>query len=314
MIPLDAKVTASRKNTRSRGYISGYRPQARTAELLDQAILVLDEYRAYWPLTCRQIFYRLVGAHGYDKSESAYSRLCHHLANARRGRRIPFDAIRDDGVSTLGMDHFEDRDDFMRHIRLLGENYTRNKLAAQDLHIEVWCEAAGMLPQLFNVTKTYSVPTYSSGGFDSLTAKKRLADRICDIGKPTKILHLGDFDPSGVSIFDSVAEDVTAFVRADRAHGLIDVEFIRVALTAEQVAAHNLPTAPAKSTDSRSKTWQGGTCQLEALPPNIIAGILSQAIERHFDETTLEEALHLEAIERREIAYALPAPTQGDGS
>lgn len=313
-MPLDAKVTASRKNTRSRGYILGYRPQARTAELLDRAILVLDEYREYWPLTCRQIFYRLVGAYGYDKSEAAYSRLCHHLANARRGRRIPFNAIRDDGVSTFGLDHFDDRDDFMRHIRLLGENYTRNKLAAQDLHIEVWCEAAGMLPQLVNVTQSYSVPTYSSGGFDSLTAKKRLADRICDIGKPTKILHLGDFDPSGVSIFDSVAEDVTAFVRADRAHGLIDVEFIRVALTAEQVVDHNLPTAPAKSTDSRSRKWQGGTCQLEALPPNIIAGILSRAIERHFNEETLKEARHLETIERREIAYALPAPARGDGS
>lgn len=88
--------TASRKTVRARGYIENYNPQAKTRELLAQAQAVLDEYRQYWPLTCRQIFYRLVGAYSYDKTEAAYGRLCHHLANARRARWIPFAAIRDD--------------------------------------------------------------------------------------------------------------------------------------------------------------------------------------------------------------------------
>ena len=133
---------------------------------------MLAEYRQYWPLTCRQIFYRMVGAYGYDKSEAAYGRLCNHLANARRGLLIPFDAIRDDGVTTYRRDHFDDRDDFLRHVRGMGRRYTRNKLAGQELHIEVWCEAAGMLPQIDDVSAPFSVRAYSSGGFDSLTAKK----------------------------------------------------------------------------------------------------------------------------------------------
>ncbi|OSP53845.1 hypothetical protein BV911_15740 [Pseudoruegeria sp. SK021] len=251
----------------------------------------------------------MVGAHGYDKTESAYGRLCHHLANARRGGLIQFDAIRDDGVTTWTMDHFDDRDDFLRHVRELGEGYTRNRLTAQGVHMEVWCEAAGMLPQLYKVAEWFSVPVYSSGGFDSLTAKKRLADRICRMEKEAVILHLGDYDPSGVSIFDSVAADVSAFVEADRPHGLVSVEFERVALTREQVQHHNLPTSPAKTSDTRSKTWTGGTCQLEALPPDVIAGILNKAIERRIEWTQFVDDLEAEKRDRMMISGLLPAPS-----
>lgn len=304
------QIQASRKK-RNRGYIDTYKPSAKTRALLEQAQAVLDEYRRFWPLTCRQIFYRMVGAHGYDKTESAYGRLCHHLANARRGQVIPFDAIRDDGMTTFTMDHFDDHDDFLRHVRELGEGYTRNKLAAQDVHIEVWCEAAGMLPQLYRVAEPFSVPVYSSGGFDSLTAKKRLADRICAIEKHAIILHLGDFDPSGVSIFDSVAQDVEAFVMADRSHGLVSVEFERVALIRDQVQTFGLPTAPAKASDSRSKNWAGGTCQLEALPPDVIADILKGAIERRVDWDQIAEDQQAEEYDRVMISGLLPAPEYG---
>lgn len=307
------EIAAGCKSGRARGYIEEYRPYAKTRALLDDVQQVLDEYRQYWPLTCRQIFYRMVGAHGYDKSEAAYGRLCNHLANARRGLLLPFDAIRDDGVTTYRRDHFDDRDDFLRHVRGMGQRYTRNKLSAQDVHIEVWCEAAGMLPQLHDVASRFSVRAYSSGGFDSLTAKKDLADRIVMIEKPAIILHLGDCDPSGEGIFDCVAQDVTAFVEADRPHGLVTVDFQRIALTRAQVAEYDLPTAPPKATDTRSKSWKGGTCQLEALPPNVIADILRAALWDHIDPVRFREDCEAEEADRAEITQLLlPAP-RGQG-
>lgn len=297
------------KQVRSRGYISDYHPQAKTLRLLDDVQGVLNEYRAYWPLSCRQIFYRLVStvAH-YPKTEVFYGKLCHHMANARRARVIPFHAIRDDGVTTYGLDHYDDEDDFRRRVRQMGENYKRNKLASQGFHMEVWCEAAGMLPQVSDVAEPFSVQAYSSSGFDSLTAKKRLADRICANGKPAIILHLGDFDPSGVSIFDSVAEDVTAFVAADRPWATVSVRFERVALTAAQVKLYDLPTAPPKATDTRTKSWTGDTCQLEALPPNVISDILRNHIAQHFDDAIFNLETEIERTERSSIALALPAP------
>jgi hypothetical protein len=206
------------------------------------------------------------------------------------------------------MKHFDNEEDFKRHVRLLGKNYKRNRLAGQPIHIEVWCEAAGMIFQLADVAHEFSIPVYSSSGFDSLTAKKELADRICEIDKPTIILHLGDYDPSGESIFTSAAEDVAAFVRGDRTLATTDVWFQRVALTAAQVAQFGLPTVPPKTSDSRAKAWSGDTCQLEALPPDKIADLLRKAIVEAIDFKQYRQDCEVEKIERARIAAALPAP------
>lgn len=298
------EITASRKN-RPRGYIADYRPQRKTLELLDQVQAVLEEYRPYWPLTIRQVFYRLVGRYGYPKEETAYSRLCEHMNNARRARVIPFSTIRDDGVVTLRQDHYDGPDDFRRHIRQLAEDYRMNALYVQKVHLEVWCEAAGMIHQLNRVAERYSVRVYSSSGFDSTTARKELADRICYEGKRAVILHLGDFDPSGKSIFDALAEDVAAFVAADRPHGMVSASFKRVALTDSQVTQYGLPTAPPKSTDSRSARWAGDTCQLEALPPDQIAELLRVAIEAELDMPLYGGTLEVEREDRAEIVKLL---------
>ena len=74
---------ARRVRTRVRGF-APWAPRGTTLELLEQVRGVLDEYEDYLPLTIRQIFYRLVGAHNYEKTEHAYARLCEHLNRARR--------------------------------------------------------------------------------------------------------------------------------------------------------------------------------------------------------------------------------------
>jgi hypothetical protein len=296
------------KRSRPRGYIENYNPQAKTLALLRDVGSVLQEYLNYWPLTVRQIFYRLIGAFEYPKTEAFYARLCEHVANARRGRMFDFAAIRDDGVSVIEDQHYENVDAFWADVRDRGEHYRRDKLANQDQYVEVWCEAAGMQPQLARVASRFSIGVYSSSGFDSLTAKYHLAQRICEAAKPATILHLGDFDPSGVSIFESLAEDVRAFVLNDRLYAGVDVEFVRVALTENQVEEHNLPTAPAKHSDSRAAGWgQRATCQLEALAPDTIADLLDDAIRDQIDFTTLQADFAAEKLERQQIAYALPA-------
>lgn len=290
------EITTRRKTgRRSRGYVLEYRPHQKTLDLLQQVRAVLDEYRDHWPLTIRQIFYRLIGAYGHPKTEAFYGTLCHHMANARRAKVIPFSAIRDDGVSVVASTHFADKDAYWSYVRSLGQNYQRDRLAGQRHHLEVWCEAAGMVYQLATVAEEYSVPVYSSSGFDSLTAKKHLADRICQIGKPAVILHLGDFDPSGEAI-----------VEADKPWGTISVQFQRVALTADQIQAYTLPTAPPKASDSRTRAWRGETCQLEALPPDAIADLLGKTISTYIDDEQYVHDLAIERWERQQIAYALP--------
>ena len=55
----------------------------------------------------------------------------------------------------------------------------------QEQDVIVWCEAAGMVPQLAAVAEPYSVHVFSGSGFDSLTTKKRLADRVIGAGRST---------------------------------------------------------------------------------------------------------------------------------
>ncbi len=282
-------------------------PQAKTRKLLDGVDQVLAEYQDYLPLTIRQIFYRLVATHDYPKDQRAYKRLCEHLGRARRARLIDFEAIRDDGVVTARRDYYPSPADFWDDTVRRANGYRRDRQEGQPVRVELWCEAAGMLEQLARVAELYSVAVFSAGGFVSLTAVKGIADRALARSVPTILLHVGDFDPSGESIFEAMAADAAAFVEADRRLQTLSIEPVRVALSAAQVAAYGLPTAPAKASDRRSKTWTGDTCQLEALPPDQLAKIVEQAIRDRLDLDRWAEQLKLERSDRTELLWALPA-------
>ena len=281
--------------TRHRGPRIDWHPQARTVKLLDQIDHVLEEYAGYLPLTARQVFYRLVGTQNYAKTENAYSRLCETLVNARRAGRIDFAAIRDDGVTINHYSGYSSPAHFWLAARSDAWGYRRDRLAAQAVNVEVWCEAAGMVPQLGQVTAPWGVSVVSSSGFDSLTAKYDAARRAARDGRPLTVLHIGDLDPSGVHLFTAAAEDVAAWAEYFEA----EVTFRRVAVTPEQVDAYQLPTAPPKATDRRQFTGQ--TCQAEALDPATLAELLAAALEDVLDPDIRQDAERAEDDERDTI-------------
>jgi hypothetical protein len=300
---------------RAKGY-APWKPQKKTRILISQVQAILNEYRAELPLTARQIFYRLVGAYGYPKTEDAYNRLTDKLTRARRARIIAFDDIRDDGATVITEQHYEDVNGFYAHVRQQGERYQRDKLARQDADVRVYCESAGMMPQLRRVTRNYSIPVYSCSGFESLTAKYDLAEAVAQAhtyrGCKTVILHLGDHDPSGETIFNAIEADVHAFLEVDIPHkpgGDIAV-FQRVALTPEQIEEYDLPTDPAKESSHSARWGSKRACQLEALEPNVLASVLTEAIEAHLDLDILEEDIEAEAAERQEIIGMLPSGSE----
>ena len=150
---------------RPRGFID-WQPQAKTAALIEEVREVLDEYRDFLPLTIRQIFYRLVGAHGYEKTERAYQRLGEFLSKARRAQLIDFEAIRDDGfyrTKWLGWSSIEHA---KQYIRNAAAGYRLDRQVGQLVRLAVWCEASGMTQQLERVCEPYSIPVFSSSGFD----------------------------------------------------------------------------------------------------------------------------------------------------
>jgi len=275
---------ATARSGRPRGFID-WKPRAASQKLLDQIDAVLTEYIDQLPLTARQIFYRLVGAYDYPKSERDYKRLQEILVRARRAQLVPFDHIRDDGIQRSNPPGFVDEESLREAIKETIEQGVINPQEFQPLKQIVLCEAAGMLPQLARVANDFGVEVVSSGGFNSLTAKHDLASLISAEGKPVIIQHIGDFDPSGVHVYQSLADDVTAFV--DKLGG--EVSFRRLAVTPVHISRLNLAAAPTKTTDNRSFDGQG-TVQAEAIPPDQLAQILKDALASNFDFDAHERA------------------------
>ena len=99
----------------------------------------------------RQIFYRLVGAHGYDKTEQAYARLGEHLNRARRDGRIQFDAIRDDGITLREPWAWDSADELITSFVDHAQRFRLDRQNGQPARLIFAVEAAGMLPQVQSV-------------------------------------------------------------------------------------------------------------------------------------------------------------------
>jgi hypothetical protein len=266
---------------RDRGFIE-WRPQKRSLELLGKVETIIAAYDQ--ALTLRQIFYRLVARYNYPKSEISkktgqandqpYARLGDLVAKARRARRIAMAAIRDDTSTRFEPITYAGIEDFLAATRARVEHFRLDRQKGQRRRLVVICEAAGMAPQLYyGVTERYGIPVLPSGGFDSLTEKHSDAEEWSVHEQPTTVLHIGDYDESGETMFDVLNEDIGAFAANYRG----DVEFVRVAVTPDQMRQLALPSAPPNPNDKRGRgiteTWQA-----EALDPNDLARILEDAI------------------------------------
>ena len=295
-------MNASVKRTRPRGFAS-WTPRAKNSALVQDVQAVLVEYREHLPLTCRQIFYRLVATKGFDKTERAYSRLCETIGRARRARLIPFAAIRDDGSARYESQSWQDVQDFLDDVRHDAQGFRLDRQQGQKVRLWVLCEAGGMAPMLARVANPLGVAVLTSGGFDSLTVKHKLAQEMAaEFGRDgqVEVLHLGDLDPSGVHIFSSLSQDVTKMVVEIAG---AEPKFTRLAVTPDQAERLALPTAPPKATDRRR--LKGDTVQCEAIAPNILADILRDAIEARRNAEIAEFVLLQEAKFRAAILAML---------
>lgn len=315
----EAERTAGRTNSstrstrRPRGY-RNWRPQRKTRRLLDQILSIFEEYRDHRPLTGRQVLYRMMGQFGHPKSieGSVYN----ILDRARRARIIAFGWVRDDNIVTYSSPGYDGPEAFWDETGRRIKGYRRDRQSGQRVRIELWCEAAGMGPQLDRVARDYSVQVFSNGGNNSISAQRQVVDHALGRDVPTVLLHVGDFDPYGEDIFTAFVENAQAFLEEDRIVGTQRIEPVRVALTDAQ--AQKLPTQrtnPPKKNNKAQATirerwiarYGDRTCQAEALPPDDLANVVRQAIEEHLDLDLWQRQVEQEEPDRTGMFKALPA-------
>ena len=253
--------------------------------------------RRYQPMTVRQVFYQLVSIGALEKTEQEYKgTVCRLLAEMRRDGQIPYGWIADSTrwqrkpVTYRGIEH------------LLNETaklYRRALWEKQHAYVEIWLEKDALAGVLHAVTSEWDVPLMVTRGFASLSYLHTAAEAITAVGKPAYLYYFGDRDPSGVVIDRKIEQDLRTFAPTAEIH------FERVAVTPEQVAAWGLPTRPTKTSDSRSKSFEGESVEVDAIDPDALRQLASDCIQQHINQQELVATWATEKQERetlREIA------------
>lgn len=242
---------------------NGWKPRAATLALIEAAREVIEAEGEYRP-TLRRVYYGLVAQNLIPNTEPDYKRLSAILDRARWEGLIDPDAMEDRGRVATEAEHWTGPGDLLR---AMARDYRSDWWAGAETPVEVWSEKDAATGVLEPLAHEYGLVYLTCRGFASFTAVHEASERL----PYGVILYIGDHDPSGLAM----DEDLQG--RLDRMGA--DVELRRVALTAEQIDAHNLPPQPTKRTDSRARGYgHGGSWELDALPGAVLAGIVRDAI------------------------------------
>ena len=236
------------------------------------------------PVTLRQAFYHLVSQELIPNSESAYKQLSNKTARARElGTHPPF-------IDTTRQIHDEPTFKTVSHgIRSNLSNFHLDRTQYQPERLAIVCEKRGHAAMLWRDIGEYQWPIVESGGNSSATIRDELNEYDIDT-----ILFVGDYDPSGLSI-ERTWRDYFPHV-----------DFIRVALTLDQIDHYGLQKLAGKATDSNAKRFvaeHGELFQVEvdAIPPDELRRLVRTSIESRMDLSMFETVVAEENRQRDEL-------------
>jgi hypothetical protein len=242
-------------------------------------------------ITIRHLFYLLVTAKVIEKTETAYKNLIAHLSKWRRSGDIDFGAFVDGTRYWSGATLYDDAESALREC---ARSYRRNLWSQQPYYVEVWCEKDAIRSILLNAAEPFGVPVFAAKGFASLTSLHCAAQTFRQVarrGKRPVVLYFGDHDPSGLS-GQAKAEQTL------REQFGVAVQFRRLAVTAAQIVEFNLPTRPAKKTDSRAKGWEGECVEVDAMSSEVLVKLAEDAIGDMIDPYAWDQLTAVEQEER----------------
>jgi hypothetical protein len=286
------------------------RTRAAVEQLEHQILGVLEEDH---PQSIRHVFYRLTNPRLPEpvaKTDQGYAQVQHRLTVMRREGRVPYDWLSDTTRRGYHTVTYGNGAEFLR--RHIGA-YRADLWADADNYVEVWCESRSIAGVIVNLCEELAVSLYPAGGFASITFAYEAADflqqEVEDTGKTANVIYIGDYDPAGVLIDQSLEAEMRRHLPRT-----VDLNFHRLAITPEQITAYDLPTKPRKETDRRALHIKE-TVEAEALPAGILRQLLRITIEDFLPAGALAVAKAAEESEREQlgrwadlIARGAPAP------
>ena len=242
------------------------------------------------PMTCRQIYYRLVSAGLIDKTENEYKNTtCRLLVKMRRNREIPYGWIAD---NTRWIRKPASYSNLEEMLTITAKCYRRSLWLDMGVNVEIWLEKDALSGVLFDVTEEWDVPLMVTRGYPSLTFLYEAGQGLERCGKPAYIYYFGDYDPSGVDIPRVTERELRKFAPNT------EINFEILAVTGEeQIKELNLITRPTKKSDMRSKKFIGESVEVDAIPSKILRQMADQVISNHIPT---EEIFRIKEIEEQE--------------
>lgn len=282
---------------RTRRDRTNHRWNGRKAKLFADVEVAIARLEAYWPLTLRQIYYQLVAAEVLPNARSSYQKLSVLLAEARLAGKLEWRCMEDRSRSLLWAEGWRDCVHFAEdELDLVLTGYRRDLQQSQPVRLEMWVEKDALAHVVYRVAKPWCISVVVAKGWSSMTFKDLCRQRALADPRPTRILYLGDLDPSGWQMLPSMMHCLQVEMRLG---GKVDAE--RVALTPEQATEMSLPYSfdALKPDDPNARNYVAEltrrgyppdmAVELDAVPPETLEGLTEEAIRRNVDLSAFED-------------------------
>ena len=284
--------------------------------LMVQAVTaIIHQRRSYWPLSDRQIHYALLNdpplrhsskpASTYRNNAQSYDDLTNLLTRGRISGLFPWACIADETRPvSLWKTHLTVGAFIQKQLSEILTGYWRDLTQSQPNHVEIVAEKLTVKTMVDRVASRYCVPTTIGRGYSSIVPRKGIADRFNQSGRDKlTLLVLGDLDPDGVTIGESLAQSLVRDFYIDESR----IDAIRVGIVAEQVKRYALkPTLEAKSSSSTYKQFVERygkfAYELEAIPPEALEKELADALDKVLDTSALNHEMDAEKTDAARLS------------
>jgi hypothetical protein len=280
--------------------------EARASDILK----VLDEFKAYLPMTLRQIYYQLLhyanAPHwkskykGKIKTVDVYAALGRVLKWLRIHERIDRDVVIDEHRIITAKMGYTDTEAFIeREIDNFGYGYSRCNAQKQQRHIEVWIEKAALLRLVEPVADEFCRRVVVCKGYGSVTFQTQFYKRAMEalsLDMIPTVLYFGDWDPSGENMIYAAMQTIHDEL------GLAGIEYYRMGVNPEHFGMIMKNPVPIKDTDSRAKSFikrHGSTAyELDALHPEQLKTLVRNSIIEFTDMSVYDDNKEQEQNDR----------------
>jgi len=263
------------------------------SERIEWAFEVLSIFH---PQTVRQVYYVAI-SEGWLPPDAAgtkrrsYKAIQTALEKGRRRGEIPWDWIVD--VGRVYRRNFTEK-----NLSDFAENGSLYYTPPADHGCLLWVEKDTIVPTIGDIADDFICPLVSGRGFSGLSHIRKVSLDLDDVVK--RILYVGDHDPSGMVIDESLETNLL--------HDFgVEWKVRRIALTWDQ--AQDIPHLDLKPTDSRTPGYEAKygsrAWEVEALPIERLREIVSSQLSDLWPEEKKSEYEQRADEEREEIDDAL---------